>query len=267
MGEKSAFDMKKRRTISITAIVIAKNEENNIAECIRTLKFADETLVVDSGSTDRTTNIAQKNGARVVRYLSGKNFSDWRNKGLNLAQGEWVLYVDADERVTRELKDEIVSIVSGGESDIVAYAIPRRNFILGKELKHGGFYPDYQKRFFYRKHLLKWQGDVHEEPVFEGEMGKAVNPLVHRKQESLSDMVNKTNSWSEIEARLMYEAQHPKMNVPRFITAMFREFWYRMIAKRAFLDGKIGIIFAIYQVFSKFTSYAKLWELQINETK
>jgi len=208
--------------------------------------------------------MAKKHGARVVEYKSGKNFSDWRNKGAREAKGEWILYIDADERVTSELREEIDSRLRGNdEGGFSAFAIPRINIVLGKELKHGGFYPDYQKRLFLKKEFQMWTGDLHEEPLFSGELGHLKNPMTHDKHETLSEMVEKTNKWSNIEGKLMYDANHPPMNIFRISTAMFREFWQRMIIKRAFLDGKVGIIFAIYQVFSRFVSYTKLWELQV----
>jgi hypothetical protein len=129
-------------------------------------------------------------------------------------------------------------------------------------MKHGGWWPDYVKRLFKKKILKKWKGELHEEPVFDGVMGHLENTLIHLKEDNLSDMVMKTNNWSEIEAKLMYEANHPKMNLRRFLSAIIREFWHRFIVKKAFLDGAEGIIFGIYQVYSRFFSYAKLWELQ-----
>jgi len=149
-------------------------------------------------------------------------------------------------------------------------------YVLGKEFKHCGQQPDYVKRLFRKSGFKFWSGDLHEEPnyIYDGEItvgnGKTIgymrNPLIHIKHKNLSEMVEKTNGWSEIEARLMFEAKHPPMNVLRFVSAMFREFWLRMIKQAAFLDGPEGIIYALYQVFSRFVSYAKLWELQLNKS-
>lgn len=249
---------------NITAVVITKNEEKMLLQCLNTLKWVNELIVVDTGSTDKTVKIAKKFGARVIGYLAGKNFSDWRNKGLKEAKGEWLLYIDADERVTQALREEVIEKCQM-EKGYSAYAIPRINVVLGKELKHGGWYPDYQKRLFLKENLKNWKGELHEEPEFQGELSHLKNPMLHLKHESFAEMVEKTNLWSETEAKLMYEAHHPMMNIPRFISAMCREFWQRMVVKRAFLDGKIGVMFALYQVFSRFISYAKLWEMQIKK--
>lgn len=254
--------------MKLSVIIIAKNEEESIGGCLKTVRWANEILVVDTGSIDKTLEIVKKHGARIIKYTSKGNYSDWRNKGLKEAKGEWILYIDADERVTPELKKEIQAEINYRPLNVDhfnAYAIPRRNFIFGKEMKYGGWSPDYVKRLFKRSELEKWTGELHEEPKFKGELGHLKSPMIHKKNLTLSDMVEKTNKWSQIEAKLMFESRHPEMNILRFMSAVFREFWHRMIVKTAFLDGPRGIIYALYQVFSRFVSYAKLWEMQITK--
>jgi len=250
------------KKVKLSVIIIARDEEKMIRECLESVSWADEVLVVDHDSEDKTRQIARKCGARVVKHpWRGKaEFSKARNIGLKKARGEWILYLDADERVTRDLQDEILSEVKGGKN--VAYAIPRENVIFGKVLKHGGWWPDYVKRFYRKSKLKSWKGDLHEEPEVDGPMGYLSSPIRHIKHESLSEMLEKTNDWSEIEAKLMFDAHHPQMNVRRFLSAMWREFWRRMIVGMAFLDGGEGTIMAMYQVYSRFISYAKLWEMQ-----
>lgn len=264
----------------LSAIVITLNEEERIGDCLKSVSFANEVIVVDSGSVDKTVDIAEKFGAKIVEQTAG-NFSQLRNKGVKEAKSEWLLYVDADERVTPALRREIGQLISKSINRYSAYAIPRRNFILGKELKHGGWWPDYVLRLIKKSALKGWKGELHEQPEIkglpaarlpdgqgrQGDVGKLKNPLIHLKHDNLNDMVDKTNEWSEIEAKLMYKAKHPPMNILRFATAMFREFWLRMIKQRAFMDGSTGIIYALYQVFSRFVSYAKLWEMQLNSSK
>jgi glycosyltransferase involved in cell wall biosynthesis len=244
----------------LSTVLAVKDEEMMIEDCLKTLDFADEVVVVDTGSIDQTNKIAEKYGARIIKYTNGKSFSDWRNRELKEAKGEWILFIDADERITSKLREEILATINNSSAN--AFAIPRKNKILGKFLMHGGWYPDYQKRLFRKQALKGWRGEVHEEAEYEGELEHLKNPMLHIKHEDFSQMVEKTNNWSEIEAKLMFEAGHPPMNIPRFISAMWREFWQRMLVKRAFLDGKTGIMFALYQVFSRFVSYAKLWEMQ-----
>ncbi len=197
----------------------------------------------------------------LVKGING-SFNDWRNEGLKKAKGKWVLYLDSDEEVTSVLRAEIIQSISDSLIQVNAYAIPRKNFIFGKEFKYSGQYPDYQKRLFKRESLKKWIGEVHEEPVIKGQMGHLKNPIIHHKNMTLSEMVEKTNRWSEIESQLMIEANHPPMNGFRFFTAGAREFIKRFIKEKAFLDGKEGIVYGIYQIYSKLISYSKLWEKQ-----
>ena len=217
----------------ITAIVLVGGNPNKklLEKCLDSLSWADEIVKVDT-------------------------------KGIKGGFSEWILYVDADEEVSQNLKDEILALITDHKSLITCYAIPRRNFIFGKEFKHGGQWPDYVKRLFLKSKFKGWKGELHEEPIFDGEMGHLKNPLIHHKDITISEMVEKTNQWSEIEAKLMFEAGHPKVNFFRFFTAGLREFWLRMIKQMAFLDGKEGTIYATYQVYSRLISYAKLWEKQ-----
>ena len=235
-----------------------------IGDCLKSLDFVDKIVVIDTGNTDKTNEIAKKDGAKTIKYSGPSNFASWRNFALKEIKTGWILYLDADERISKSLQEEILLKTKKENTESYnAYAIPRRNFIFNKEFKHSGQYPDYQKRLFKRSEFIKWTGEVHEEPQFKGGLGHLKNPMIHRKDMTLSQMVEKTNKWSEIEAKLMFEAKHPPMNILRFFTAILREFYLRMIKQMAFLDGPEGIIYAIYQVFSKFTSYAKLYEMQI----
>jgi len=249
----------------ISAIIIAKDEETMLPDCLKSLDWVDQIIVINNGSIDKTSQISKKYGAKVIDLprLDEPNFSQSRNRGLKEANTKWLLYIDADERVEDKLRDEILAIIKDPKNS--AYAIPRRNFIFGREFKHTGQKPDYVKRLFKKESLQKWTGKLHEEPVFTGELGHLKASFLHIKHESLSEMVDKTNCWSELEAELMFSANHPPMNVWRFITAMMREFYLRMFKQMAFLDGPEGIIYAIYQVFSRFTSYAKLWEMQMKK--
>ena len=197
----------------------------------------------------------------LVNGIRG-SFSDWRNEGLKRARGEWILYIDTDEEVSSTLREEILSTVNSSPSTVHAFAMPRRNFIFGQEFKYSGQYPDYQKRLFLRSKFKKWVGDLHEEPEFEGEIRHMNNSLIHYKNITISQMIEKTNKWSEIEAQLMFDEGHPKMNILRFVSVGFRELFLRFIKERAFLDGKKGIIYGIYQIYSRLISYSKLWEKQ-----
>jgi glycosyltransferase involved in cell wall biosynthesis len=253
------------KDLKISAIIIAKNAEGKINNCLESLGWVDEVVVVDTGSNDKTKEIVFSFKAKFYPYDKG-SYSEWRNYGKEKASGEYLLYVDTDEVVDSALEKEIKFNVLKWPDDISCYAIPRKNIIFGKWLKHGGWYPDYVIRLFKKNELVSWENVLHEQPKYKGQLGYLKNPLIHHKENTLEDMVVKTNKWSDIEAKLMFDANHPPMNIRRFLSAMFREFWNRFVKNLAFLDGGEGIIMGIYQVYSRFISYAKLWELQINNS-
>jgi glycosyltransferase involved in cell wall biosynthesis len=249
--------------MKITAILIVKNEEEKIKDALESLDWADEVIVIDSGSDDKTVSIAKGFGAKIFES-SKTGYSDLRNLGWKKAAEDWILYVDADERVTPLLRKEIQGL---SNNELSAYAIPRKNFVLGQYMRWGGLWPDYVKRLFRKENFNGWTGELHEEPHFQGVMGYLKNPLIHLKHDNFEGMVDKTNAWSEIEARLMFGAQHPPMNVLRFFSAAFREFWLRFVRQLAFLDGAKGVMYGLYQVFSRLISYTKLWEMQLKGSK
>lgn len=246
--------------MKLSGIVITKNSEEKLETALKSLKgFVDEIVVADGGSTDRTLAIAKKYGARIIKQ-TGKGYADWRNDGVRAARGEWIFYLDFDEETPANLQQEIKKTINAPESS--AYAIPRKNIILGRVMKHGGWWPDYVKRLYKKSALRRWEGDLHEEPIFEGSIGHLKNPIIHYKHDHLSEMIKKTDKWSEIEARLLLESNHPQMTWWRFFRIMFTELLYRLFWKLGFLDGTEGVIYAIYQMFSKFITYGKLWEMQ-----
>lgn len=235
--------------MKISAVILTRSNLNEklLKKAIDSVSWCDEVVKVNTENIDGS-------------------FSQWRNEGAKKAKGDWIFYLDSDEEVTSDLKKEIEDIIKN-DTKFTAFAIPRRNYIFGKEFKHTGQYPDYQKRIFLRSKFNKWQGLVHEEPIFEGSLGHLKNPILHHKDISISQMIDKTNEWSELEAKLLFESGHPRMNGFRFVSVAAREFFLRMIVQMAFLDGKEGIIYAIYQVYSRLITYSKLWEMQIKNNK
>jgi len=253
------------RKTKLSAVIIAKNEEELIGDCLKSVKWADEIVLVDSGSTDRTPAIAKRHKAKVINVPTDKmKFSYWRNKGLEKAKGQWILYIDADERVTPKLREEILKAISKPQSTkkFTAFEIPRRNFYLGQEMRFGGAWPDYVKRLFLKKALKGWRGELHERPLFEGSLGRLKNPLIHLTHRDLSSMLEKTRRWSRIEAELLAKAHHPPVVWWRIGKVMLAEFWYRGIKLQGLRDGVVGLIEVVFQMFSRFVTYARLWEIQ-----
>jgi glycosyltransferase involved in cell wall biosynthesis len=250
------------KKVNLSVIILTKNEEPVIKDCLESVKWADEIIIVDNESTDKTLEIAKKYSVKLVKSKTGNSFADHRNLGAEAASGEWLLYVDADERVTPELRKEILAVIKEGQLE--AYAIPRKNIRLTKVLYHGGWWPDYVLRLMKKKALKTWvSGELHEQPKLICKHGYLKETFVHYGHRgSFEHKLKNTINWSKIEAELLFNADHPPMNIPRFLTAMGREFYKRMIKHQAFRDGTEGILEAIYQVFSVFITYARLWERQ-----
>jgi len=247
--------------MKLSAIIITKNEEQMIGDCLRSLQFADEIIVVDTGNTDKTNQIAKQYKAKIVEYSGPRDYSAFRNTVTPHARGEWLLYIDADERVPVELQAEIQrKIIQSGST--VAYDIPRKNIYLGKELKYGGWGGDYVTRLIKKSALKKWVNPLHEQPQFTGSSEKLTSRLLHISHRDLSSMLEKTLLFTQHEAKLRFDAAHPPMTWWRFFRVMFTEFWYRFIKLAAWRDGTEGVIDGIFQVFNTFIIYARLWEMQ-----
>jgi glycosyltransferase involved in cell wall biosynthesis len=243
--------------MNISAIIITKNEENLIADCIDSIGFCDEIILVDNNSIDRTADLAKKLGAKVVE-ANTSDFSDLRNIGLKHSSGKWTFYIDADERASEELRKSILEVTKN-EVKYSAFKIPRKNYYLGKTE-----WPKIEKmeRLFLKDKLKSWKGELHETPIFEGEAGELGGYLFHFTHRNLTQMLEKTIKWSDTEARLRLRANHPKMTWWRFPRVMVTSFFDSYIKQKGYKAGTAGLIESIYQAYSSFVTYAKLWELQ-----
>jgi glycosyltransferase involved in cell wall biosynthesis len=243
----------------ITAVILARNEEKMIGDALDSVAFCDEIIVIDNGSIDATKETSEKKNAKV-HSLKSNDFSELRNFGLNKAESEWVLYLDADERIDGELKDSIKNIVST-DTKYAAYYLRRKNFYFGKHE-----WPKIEKmeRLFKKEKLKEWRGKLHESPIVEGEIG-IINQgfILHFTHRDLESMLDKTNEWSAQEALLRYNSGHPQMTWWRFPRVMLTAFLNSYVNQGGFKAGRAGIVESIYQTFSMFITYAKLWELQL----
>ena len=249
--------MNQKNTCS--AIIIAKNEEARIAVCIEHVRFANEIIVVDNGSTDTTAHIATSLHATVITK-SGKDFSALRAIGAKQATGDWLLYIDADELVTSELQHEIIEKVANGTA--AAYFITRENYYLG----HRWPTKDKMIRLIKKSALVSWKGSLHEHAEIVGSVETLRKSLIHQTHRTLSEMVEKTNEWSEIEANLRFVSGHPIMVWWRFIRIMLTAFNDSFWRQQGWRAGTVGWIESIYQAFSMFITYAKLWEKQLKKS-
>src|ERR1035437_5802022 len=245
--------------MNISAIVIVKNGQDLIGDCLDSLAFCDEIIVVDGGSQDKTAEIAEKKKAKVFKHEM-QDFSESRNFGLEKTEGNWVLYVDVDERVTPELTTNIKrKIVTDVNSGISAYRVLRKNYYLGE---NPWPYIEKLERLFKKDKLKGWQGKLHESPIVEGKVGELEGFLLHYTHRDLASMVNKTLEWSKIEAELRFNSNHPKMIWWRFPRVMTTAFLNSYIKQGGYKVGTMGLIESVYQSFSMFITYARLWEMQ-----
>lgn len=246
--------------MKVSAVVIAKDAGKVISNCLKSLMWTDEILLIDNLSDDDTVIVARKLGAKI--YSKEGSFASLRNEGAKLSKGSWLLYVDTDEIIPPPLRKEIKSTIQNEGQGFTAFAIPRRNILLGREMHFGGWRPDYVIRLIKKDALIRWEGELHEQPRIRGKLGKLKNSLIHRTHADIESMIEKSNKWTEIEAKLIFRSNHPEIKLWRFSTIAIREFWNRAIRNLGFLDGVEGLIEIFFQVFNKFIIYAKVWELQ-----
>lgn len=244
----------------ISAIIITYNEEDVLEDALKSLSgFADEIVLVDSNSTDKTQSIAQRYKAKIISHKL-ISFAEQRNVGLKHTNGEFVFYLDADESLTSEFKTEALRVISNFEEDsnIAGFYIKRKTYYFNKDWG----LTDRVQRLFFKKRLKSWYGDVHETPRVEGELLEISSPIIHSTHRNLSQMLEKTNKWSDIEAKLRFDSNHPRMSWWRFPRVMIPAFLKSYIQEKGYKNGTKGVIEGLFQAYSMFITYAKLWEMQ-----
>lgn len=223
-------------------------------------------------STDKTCEIAKSMNVPVKSFPFSRYVEPARKYGIEQAKTDWVFILDADERMTKELANEINTVISNSQfpnsnssdkqQDLTptAYRVPRKN-IFGKKkwLKHGGWWPDHQLRLIHRPSFQEWPKQIHSTPHIEGKLGIMNEPFLHYFHGDIEEMVKKTMIYEEIEAQLLFEARRPVTTLT-FMRKFFGELMRRLVLKRGFLDGTFGIIEAFYQAYSKTITYLYLYE-------
>ncbi len=245
----------------LSAAVLAGNSEDDIAECLVSLDWADERIVIlDTRSTDRTAGIADLLGARVVPNAF-VDFAQQREFGLTLPQHEWLFYVDSDERGTPALGEEIRRAVQ--REDVVGWWVPRRTFIWGCEIRHGGWSPDYQLRLLKLGHVhYDPQRRVHELPILDGDAGYLSEPLIHYNYRTFRQFVDKQRQYIAYEADILFQrGVRPKPWT--YGLQPLREFWRRYVRLGGWRDGLCGLVLcaavAWYYGFVVTVKLGRLW--------
>jgi hypothetical protein len=229
---------------------------------LQSVSFADEIIVFNMERKDEETLTYFKQiKARIIDVKTPKIVESIRDRQIKEASGDWVLVMDYDEIIPVSLRDEILAIIENRAS-CPAYSIGRVNFSLGFPLKHGGWEQDYVVRLVQKSRFVSWPTNIHSTPIVKGSIIKTTHSMEHHKDESLEQMVKKTNRYSEIEAQLFYEGGLPTVTPLTILRKSVMEFIRRYVLKKGFLDGRIGLFQSLYQGYSVFVSYAKLSELQ-----
>ena len=242
-----------------TVMIMTKNEELKLKECLESVSWADEIIVLDDESTDKTCRIAEDFGARVIKRkmdLEGIH----RNFGYAQAKNEWVLSLDADERVTPELADEIVKTINEG-TDCNVFAIPLRNFIGDYWIKHGGWYPAYKDRLFKKSHFRFEEVGVHPRVFHDGKCGILKSDINHYSYRDFSDFLNKSNRLTTLEAQKWFQDKRP-MSFGRALWRTCDRFYRSYFGKKGRKDGFMGFMIAFFAALYQMMSYAKYWELK-----
>ncbi len=251
----------------ISVAMAVYNEENNLRNCLNSVKdLADDIVIVDGGSTDKTLEIAKEFGARIIITNNPLIFHINKNKAIDASSGEWVLQLDADEIVSKELKDEIKKIVSK-KSDIAGFWVPRRNFFLGRFLKKGGQYPDYTLRL-YKKGKGRLPGkDVHEQAEVFGKVGYLKNDLLHLRDTSFGKYIEGLNRYTDL-ISVQLKQSNLRINPRSFTDYIFIKptTWFikAFLIHKGFVDGFPGFIFALFSALRFPIAYFKLWSLYEN---
>jgi glycosyltransferase involved in cell wall biosynthesis len=245
--------------VKISAVIITHNEEANIEAALLSLAgIAAEIIVVDSHSTDRTVKLARKHTDRIFER-NWTNFSDQKNYGDGLAVHPWILSLDADERLSPELRAEIGARLDD-EPDCGAFSMPRKVYYLGRWIKHSGWYPDRKVRLF-RKDRARWEGAyIHESLVVVGEVRKLKGDIHHYTYKNIADHLGRMNRFSDLGAQKLY-AEKKKCRWYHLLLQPFGRFVKSYVLKRGFLDGFAGMVVSVLNGYGIFIRYAKLREI------
>ncbi len=248
----------------ISAVVFTKDGDEEIIEpCLKTVAWADEVIVIEDNASPKLMVLLKKYATKIETSKTS-DFAKRHNQGQELAKGDWILYVDSDERVSKELQNQITKELESPKAD--AYEVNRVNYFLGKKVRYGDRYPDYVTRLFKKANLKGWTGEIHESSHVEGSIGKLTGPLYHLTHTNIFSMMAKTKDYAETEAKLRLAANHPPVVGWRLVRVFVTEFFHRIFGLQGYRQGTEGWIDGIFQAFSMFIVYARLWEMQRKET-
>lgn len=246
----------------LSVVVVTRNEENNIGQCLDSVRWADEIIVVDSQSTDRTVEIASRYTDRVFvisRDRLDANIN--KNFGLERATGDWVLFLDADEIVPPETKAEIRRILQDDGAGCDGYLVRRKNMFIGRWLRHGGAWSYAENIELVRRGKGYWPLGMHQTLRVDGSIGKLKNPMIHNWNKSISQWMEKADEYTSVEAI----EEKTRFRMWRMLLYPPAMFYRNFFLKAGFRDGRHGFVAAILAAIYAFVKQAKLWEKELGE--
>lgn len=245
----------------ISAVVLTKNEEKNIRECLESLKWCDEVVIIDDYSEDKTAEIAKSLGARVYKRKLDDNFAGQRNFGLKKAKGDWVLFIDADERIMPALRAEITQLLGNSVTKYDGFYLKRRDFMWGRELRYGET-GDVKLLRLAKKDAGQWRRAVHETwEVKDDKVGELKNPLLHYPHQTLREFIADVDRMSTLHAQ-ENQKEGKRSNLLKIIIFPKLKFFDNWILKLGFLDGTAGFVVALIMSLHSYLAWSKLWLLQ-----
>ncbi len=249
--------MAERQRLSV--VILTKNEERRIRRCLESVRWADEIIVVDGMSTDRTVAICREFGARVIPHAFEGSFAQERNLGMEAATGEWVLQIDADDVVTPPFQAAVERLLSQPQSH-QAFKFRRKSFLLGRWMRYGGWY-HYLPNLLRRD--VRYEGLVHERPILTGSIGLIEADIEHHPCGDLETFVRRHNRYTDLSVRELI-ARHGRMEEKllrrQLIRRPWKTFWKCYVKKHGYREGMHGLVFSLFFAMVEFLKWAKYWE-------
>ncbi len=243
--------------MELTAVILTRDEARHIVPCIESLAWADRVLVFDSHSHDETVTLAGQAGAEVAEHPF-ENYAQQRNAALAGLDTDWVFFVDADERGTPALGQEIREVMAA--SPEAGWYVPRHNIIFGRLTRGAGWYPDYQLRLF-RHGRVRYERPVHEIAVVDGEVGYLSQPLIHYNYDDVAHFHAKQRRYSRVDAGILHrQGVRPKRTTP--LTQPARHFWWRFVRLKGYRDGLHGLHLSLLLAYYEWVKYRELAALR-----